>query len=101
MLIRMVLALANRELEDAMVREITASDIEVEGVGSHQDAWQRVVQSCADIIVISDALFSGPVDAGIGILTALPESPTVVVLHGSDSTDMQADLIAAGAHSAL
>lgn len=101
MLIRMVLALANESLERYLEHEISMADIELEGVSKYDDSWQRVVRSCADIIVISESVFPEPVESGIGVLTSLPEGPTTVVLHNDDSTDVQASFIAAGAHSAL
>lgn len=101
MLIRMVLALANESLERSLENGIAMTDIEIEGVSRYEDAWQRVVRSCADIIVISESVFPEPVESGIAVLTSLPEGPTTVVLHNDDSTDVQASFIAAGAHSAL
>ncbi|TKB10729.1 sigma-54-dependent Fis family transcriptional regulator [Desulforhopalus sp. IMCC35007] len=101
MLIKMVLALADEEKEKALEQEFAMTDIEVERVGHYPDAWQRVVQSCADIIVICEAVFVGPVESGLGLLSVLPEGPATVMLHDDNSTDIQASYIAAGAHSAL
>ena len=101
MLVRMVLALSDAKLESRLEDRISLADVEVEGMSGFGDAWQRVVQSCADIIVISESLFPEPVDSGIGVLTALPERPGVVVIHDQDSAAIQAKCIAAGAHSAL
>lgn len=101
MLIRMVLALSDKKKEDALEQSIAITDIEVEGVGHHADSWQRVVQSCADIIVISESVFPGSVESGIGLLTTLPEGPATVIIHDDNSADIQASFIAAGAHSAL
>jgi len=97
----MVLALANESLEKSLEHGIAMTDIEIEGVSKYADSWQRVVQSCADIIVISESVLPEPVESGIGVLTSLPEGPTTVILHNDDSTDVQASFIAAGAHSAL
>ena len=101
MLIKMVLALADEEKEKALEQEFAMTDIEVERVGHYPDAWQRVVQSCADIIVICEAVFVGPVESGLALLSVLPEGPATVMLHDDNSTDIQASYIAAGAHSAL
>ncbi len=101
MLIRMVLALANETLEQSLENQMTMTDIEIESVSRYTDSWQRVVRSCADIIVISESVFPEPVESGIDVLTSLPEGPTTVVLHNDNSTDVQASFIAAGAHSAL
>lgn len=101
MLTRMVLALKNQRLQQQLAEKIAIADIEVECLGLSPDAWQQVVQSCADIIVISDGLIPPPVDAGINMLNELPEGPTTVVLHDINSVEVQADYIAAGAHGAL
>lgn len=101
MLTRMVLALKNPRLERELEEKIAIADIEVECLGRMADTWQRVVQSCADIIVISDGLIPPPVDAGIKMLNELPEGPTTVVLHDINSAELQVDYIAAGAHTAL
>jgi len=101
MLTRMVLAVRNQRLQKELEEKIAIADIEVECLGLLPDAWQQVVQSCADIIVISDGLIPPPVDAGIKMLNELPEGPTTVVLHDINSAEFQAEYIAAGAHGAL
>lgn len=101
MLTRMVLALKDPQLQQQLEERITMVDIEVECLGSLPDVWHQVVKSCADIIIISDGLIPPPVDAGIGMLSELPEGPTTVVLHDVNSAELQAGYIAAGAHGAL
>ena len=101
MLTRMVLALKDLKLQQQLEDKITIADMEVECLGRLPDAWHQVVQSCADIIIISDGLIPPPVDAGIGMLSRLPEGPTTVVLHDVNSAELQAGYIAAGAHGAL
>jgi DNA-binding NtrC family response regulator len=101
MLTRMVLALKDSKLQQQLEDKITIADIEVECLGQHPEVWQQVVQSCADIIIISDSLIPQPVDAGITMLGELPESPTTVILHDTNSAELQAGYIAAGAHGAL
>lgn len=101
MLTRMVIALKDLKLQQLLEDKINIADIEVECFGRLPDAWQQVVQSCADIIIISDGLIPPPVDAGISMLSELPEGPTTVVLHDVNSTELQAEYISAGAHGAL
>ncbi|WP_163338267.1 sigma-54-dependent Fis family transcriptional regulator [Desulfopila sp. IMCC35008] len=101
MLIRMVLALKDLSLEQILEERISITDIEIEGIRNQGNVWRRVVQSCADIIVISDSVIPEPVESSLGVLNALPENPSTVILHDIDSTELQAGFIAAGAHSAL
>ncbi len=97
----MVLAVEDARLQQQLADKIMLADIQVECYGQHPHVWQQVVQSCADIIVISDAVIPSPVEAGIGTLSELPENPTTVILHGANSPELQAGYIAAGAHTAL
>jgi len=97
----MALALSDSALETRLKKGIAWTDIELEGYSGTDNAWQRLVQSCADLIVIGDAIFPEPIESGIAVLTDLPEKPTVIVFHDIDSTDVQARCIAAGAYSAL
>ena len=80
MLIRLVLAIKQKDLQKHLERKFSLHDVRVECFGVTQDIWQKVVRSCGDIIVISESLIPGPSDTGIAILNDLPENPTTVVL---------------------
>lgn len=101
MLIRVVLALGDRELQRGLEEQIGLAEIEVEGLTGEADSWRQVVRSCADVIVISDSMIPAPVAGGIGLLAGLPENPTIMVLQTEHSAELQAGYIAAGAHSSL
>jgi two-component system response regulator AtoC len=76
-------------------------DVRVESFGHLRSAWQKVVRSGCDVIVISEALIPHPTDNGIAMLNELPENPTTVIIHGSDSAEEHAQLAAAGADVVL
>ena len=101
MLIRLVLAIKQKDLQRHLERKFSLYDVRVECFGAAQDIWQKVVRSCGDIIVISESLIPGPSDTGIAILNDLPENPTTVVLHDRDSSEVSAQLVAAGADVVL
>jgi transcriptional regulator with GAF, ATPase, and Fis domain len=101
MRIRVIIALSNAELQNSLARELSAQDIQIECFGQAQNPWLAVVQSCGDILVIEDGFITKPIDSGITMLNTLPENPTVIVVHGLDSSEWQAKLIAAGADVAL
>jgi DNA-binding NtrC family response regulator len=73
----------------------------VESFGHLPSAWQIVIRSGCDVIVISEDLILRPADNGIAILNELPENPTTVIIHDSDSAEEHAQLAAAGADVVL
>jgi two-component system response regulator AtoC len=101
MLIRVVLAIEEKGLQRHLERKFSLSDVRVECFGDMRTVWQKVVRSCGDVIVISKSLIPPPADTGIALLNDLPENPTTVVLHDSDSSEELAQLVAAGADVAL
>ncbi len=101
MLIRMALAVTDKSLQRHLAEKLASSDVRVESFGHRRSAWQKVVRSGCDVIVISDDLVVGPADNGIATLNELPENPTTVIIHGSDSAEEHAQLAAAGADVVL
>jgi two-component system, NtrC family, response regulator AtoC len=101
MLIRLILAIKQKDLQRHLERKFSLSDVRVESLGRTRDIWQKVVRSCGDIIVISESLIPEPSDTGIAILNDLPENPTTVILHDRDSSEESAQLIGAGADVVL
>ena len=101
MLIRLIFSIRNKKLENQLKRHFLLSDVRVEACGQLPTPWQKVVRSCADIIVISESLLPPPAESGIAMLNDLPENPTTVVLHHNNSPEEQARLVAAGADVVL
>ena len=101
MLIRMALAVTDRTLHRHLVDKLSFSDVQLESFGHLRTAWQNVVRSGCDVIVISEDLILRPADNGIAILNELPENPTTVIIHESDSAEEHAQLAAAGADVVL
>ena len=102
MLIRLVLAIKQKGLKRHLEKKLALlDDVRVECVWETSGVWQKVVRSCGDIIVISEALIPEPSDTGIAILNDLPENPTTVILHDSDSSEALTRLVASGADVAL
>jgi two-component system response regulator AtoC len=101
MLIRMALAVRDKSLQRHLADKLTSSDVRVESFADLRFAWQNVIRSGCDVIVISEDLILHPADNGIAILNELPENPTTVVIHGSDSAEENAQLAAAGADVVL
>jgi len=101
MLLRLVFVLNDEQLQLKLEDRFSGSDVQVESYGQVKNPLQRVVQSCGDVLVISDSLLPRPVESGIAILNNLPENPTTVVLLDTDSAREHAQLMAAGADVVL
>lgn len=101
MLPRLVLAIKNKRLENRLRESVSDPDVHVESYGQTKEAWQKVVQSCCDVIVISEAFIPHPIESGIAMLNDLPENPTTVILSDLDSSEEHAQLVAAGADVVL
>ncbi len=102
MLIRLVLSIKNKNLQAYMENKFQQfDDIQVEACKDEKSPWQSVIRSCGDIIVISEAYIPAQIESSITMLNELPESPTTVVLHNSDSSEEHAQLVAAGADVVL
>jgi DNA-binding NtrC family response regulator len=101
MLMRMALAVTDRKLQQQLSEKLSSPDVRVESFGHLRSAWQNVVRSGCDAIVISEDLILRPADNGIATLNELPENPTTIVIHGSDSAEEHAQLAAAGADVVL
>ncbi len=101
MLIRLGLAIKDKSLRRELLHKLSESDVRVETFGPLRSVWQQVVRSGCDVIVISESLIIRPIDTGIEILNELPENPTIVIIHDSDSSEEHALLAAAGADVVL
>jgi two-component system, NtrC family, response regulator AtoC len=101
MLTRLILAVENRELQVSLEQSLAPSEIQIDCHGHMKNPWLNVVQSCGDIIVISESLIPRPVESSISQLNSLPEAPTTVVIHDFDSSEEHARLMAAGADVVL
>ena len=101
MLIRLVLAIRNKSLQTYVEGRFQEADIRVENYSHVKTSWQNVIRSCGDIIVISESLIPPKTEYSISMLNELPETPTTVVLHDSDSSEEHAKLVAAGADVVL
>lgn len=101
MLIHFVIATRHQKLETRLKRYLDVPDVRVTAIQDGPTAWQSVVISCGDIIVIDEAIVPKPVESGLTILNNLPENPTTVVLHDDDSPEEQAQLVTAGADVVL
>lgn len=101
MLIRVGLSVKDKSMQNQLEKALSYFDVRVESFGHLRSAWQKVVRSGCDVIVISAALIPRPTDNSIAILNELPENPTTVIIHGSDSAEEHAQLTAAGADVVL
>ncbi|HBM15990.1 MAG TPA: sigma-54-dependent Fis family transcriptional regulator [Lentisphaeria bacterium] len=101
MKIRLLLAVKDRKLEKYLEDYFSMPDIEVKCLGQLKSAWQKLVRSCGDIIVISEEHIPISLEANIALLNSLPETPTTILLHNRDSSEENAKLLASGADTVL
>ncbi|UCD77836.1 MAG: sigma-54-dependent Fis family transcriptional regulator [Desulfobacterales bacterium] len=101
MLIRVGLSVKDKSMQNHLQKALSHFDVRVESFGHLRSAWQKVVRSGCDVIVISEALIPRPTVNSIAILNELPENPTTVIIHESDSAEEHAQLAAAGADVVL
>jgi two-component system, NtrC family, response regulator AtoC len=101
MLIRVGLSVKDKSMQNHLQKALAHFDVRVESFGHLRSAWQKVVRSGCEVIVISNELIPRPTDNSIAILNELPENPTTVIIHGSDSAEEHAQLTAAGADVVL
>jgi len=101
MLVRLAFVINNKKIEEVLESRFADTDVQVECYGQAKDPLQKVVQSCGDVIVISESLLPRPVESGIAMLNTLPETPTTIILHDHDSAKEHAQLMAAGADVVL
>ena len=76
MLVRLILAIDHKPLQQFLEQRFALADVWVESCGQARSPWQKVIRSCGDIIVISESLIPGSTDTGIAMLNDLPENPT-------------------------
>ncbi len=101
MLLRLVLAVANRKLETVLKEHFDQPDIRVESLGRARNPFQRAVRTNGDILIIDADLMPRPIESSISLLNGLPENPTTIVLHDSDSPAEHANLVTLGADVVL
>ena len=101
MLIRVGLAIRDKQLQRHLKQKLTDSDVRVETYGPLRSVWQQVLRSGCDVIILCESLILEPTEHGISILNELPENPTTVIIHDSDSSEEHAQLAAAGADVVL
>jgi transcriptional regulator with PAS, ATPase and Fis domain len=101
MIIRVALAIKNAKLQHQIEESLYNSDVQIKSYGGTPASWQKLIRSCGDIVVISKSTIPKPIDSQLAILNNLPEKPTIVVIHDSDSSEEHAHLVAAGADVVL
>ncbi|SLM31002.1 Sigma-54 dependent two component DNA-binding response regulator (Fis family protein) [Desulfamplus magnetovallimortis] len=102
MLLRLALSIKDKKLEAQIEKKLDEiSDLQIRKFGRGNGVWQSMVRSCADIFLISDAIIPKPVESGLAVLNNLPEKPMTIVINAKDSSEDQAQLLAAGADAVL
>jgi len=101
MLLRVVTALENEELDKKIRKRLSRMDVITESFWHLKNPFQKTVRTSGDVIIISTALMPRPIDSSIALLNDLPDNPTTIVLHDSSSQEENANLLAQGADVVL
>jgi len=101
MLLRLVLSVKSKGLENYFQKHFTQSDVRVESLGHLKNPFQKALRTSGDIFIISTSMIPKPIESGIALLNDMPESPTIGILHESDSAREQTDLVTFGADLVL
>ena len=80
MLVRVLLILADGELEARLQEALSETDGLAESAPGGTDFWGRVQHAPADIILVSRVLLPSPVSDSVQTLRDLPDQPAVVVI---------------------
>lgn len=101
MKIRLFLVVKEKKLEKYLEKYFELPDIEIICLGHLKSAWQKLVRSCGDVIVISESFIPLSLESSISLLNTLPGTPTTILLHNRDSSEEHAKLLACGADVVL
>ncbi|HSG27958.1 MAG TPA: hypothetical protein VLA34_05710, partial [Candidatus Krumholzibacterium sp.] len=101
MLIRIVLMIREKRLEKALREYFVQPDVRIESLGGTKDPFQKALKTSGDIFIASSTMIPAPMDSSLALINDLPETPTTVILHESESPEDQANLIAMGADVVL
>ncbi|MBN2070379.1 MAG: sigma-54-dependent Fis family transcriptional regulator [Candidatus Krumholzibacteriota bacterium] len=101
MLIRLVLIIKDKTLEKGIREYFNEANVRLESIGHLKNPFQKALRTNGDIFIVSSSLLPEPLESSISLLNDLPETPTTVVLHDSNSPEDHANLIAMGADVVL
>ena len=97
----MLFALEDGKLQRYLSNYFSSSDLEIKTFGHLKSPWQKLVRNSGDIIIVSETFIPPSIESSIAMLTGLPENPTVILLHNSESSEKHAKLVASGADVVL
>ncbi len=101
MLIRIVCAIKEKNLQADLEKRLSDSDVQIKICTDKKARWQELVRSCGDILVISRSLIPKPIESSVAVLNNLPEKPVTMIIHDRESSEEHANLLAAGADVVL
>jgi two-component system response regulator AtoC len=101
MLIRMVAAIKEKQLQEDLAERLSESDVQLKFCDRRKAPWQELVRSCADVFLVSSKLIPKPLESSVAVLNNLPEKPLTIILHDIESSHEHAQLLATGADMVL
>ena len=101
MLLRIVTAVTEPELQNRLRQFLKRPDSVVEAVGDHRRIWKKLYRKTCDLVVLSRDLIRDEALEEIHNLRQLPDAPIIVVLSEEENEEERVKLISVGCDAVL
>jgi len=101
MLLRIVTAVTEPELQSRLRQLLKKPDTIVEAVADHKRLWKKLSRKTCDLIVLSRDLIRDEALEEIHNLRQLPDAPIIVVMSEEENEEERIELIAVGCDAVL
>lgn len=101
MLFHILLAVADRGLEDRLSLQLCSPDVSLERSTDQSQLWKSLSQQSHDLFILDRQLISRTSSSLVETLANLPDRPWVVVLTDREDAEERAKLITAGCEAVL
>jgi len=101
MIARLLLALQQSKLTQALLQHLSGPDTIVEALGSRQRLLDRLRREVFDLVVVSDVKLPSRITDLAAMMAELPDGPAMVVIADRVDLEQQTRLLAAGCQAVL
>lgn len=101
MLLRFLLLTKDDKFKDFLTNHFNLPDIRFEDFKSKKNSFYKITRASGDLIIIDSEMLPEPKDSSLSLLNMLPDSPTVIIMHNSDSSKEHANYLTLGADVVL
>ena len=101
MLLHILIALEEPELQSKLCTLLSKKDTIVEIVEDHKRFWEKISRRTSDLLIVSRTFVTCDTFEEIRNVRKLPDAPSVVVFSGEEDEEEHIQLIAAGCEAIL